>query len=1172
VCPLTGREAGRRFCRLKMIRALPLLLLSLSTSTSLSLSTSTSTSTSPRTPSYPSAYASSFITPTLSPGTGMDNHPTTVDSHCVGNGRTVACVSANTTEGTLALLVRRADAQGASADIMTISRTILTLSPNPFPSSSSPNTSSPVSYNQTLDMATASVSINMGGRAPTEDACALRALVWVTTCADPTAVASCDSVRVQIAPCEGASSPPAPNVTLAVAATSVRELGANTSYDISWNCFKGTTAPDVFPDPLGPDLFPPDTIVQYHRNEPYDASIIGTHLAQQNITNLAPLVADAWTNLTFGVAVLGAGLARTSPSTLLSTSPASSFDLRVVTHASQTPDADAFLSQLAARVNAPASEPTFEESAAWWAAFWQRSWVEVRTTTNATSAGARTDALRRRPGSSVSSIRSLANKVAVGAAQAASTGRAYLPPPPGVSGLSPPSPSTLALWLRADALTNATDGEPIGVWPDQSSNGNDATQSSPSLRPLFRASPFPSLAFDGASTFLSNPTLALPALNTTVLAVFRDDGSTTTCCSGVFYAEGSCRGISTTYMPDDDNARVLLTDWCYSLDPHGSVDVTGRLVVASVRYAQSADPAYPQNSTSDSALNGCPQTNDALLPSASSLGFMVGSRANESGRFFLGRIAELLVYTSALSDDDLAAATAYLTARWAVPPLLPSECQGDPLGYALGEKFAMQRFSTAIQSRGPGVRFPVRFNGQLFMAALPPFADDRTWGILDCWQNTRLDYVPHLATGDGDIHRVLVDYMADRVPFMRARTQQFFGHDGIHWTECKVPIGTPSSKHYDGSCTNAPDSRPPTLPYTDVCVGSGNRAEYGGDGGTPEIGLAALDHFYYTQDFDALAAHLLLPTLAADFYGLHYPFDEGTGRLRIAPTGVLEYYWCWTNGSVPGQPQDCCENDLPTIAGVQALLTTLLTVLPANMSTPEQRSAWTDLLAAVPPLPTMPDPTNASTLLLAPAEVMCTAGTNPVECPGLYSVHPYRIYTVGKNSLDPARVDLTVARATFAADPRASGSDNNHDWQQGVFDAALLGLVDDAVRLVSERAMTPPAPGYRWPGFAPAVFDYAPVSELYAGLMSALTWMLLQPGDDAVGTLVLLPTWPCEWDVSFALWGPMQTRVEVEVVGGQVVGAIVTPPERASSLVWMQCVGAGQLVGEGGHLPGRRGG
>jgi hypothetical protein len=63
--------------------------------------------------------------------------------------------------------------------------------------------------------------------------------------------------------------------------------------------------------------------------------------------------------------------------------------------------------------------------------------------------------------------------------------------------------------------------------------------------------------------------------------------------------------------------------------------------------------------------------------------------------------------------------------------------------------------------------------------------------------------------------------------------------------QCKVPIGTPSSKHYDGSCTNSPDSRPPGYPYWQVCVGSGNRFEYGGDGGTPEIGLAALEHFYY---------------------------------------------------------------------------------------------------------------------------------------------------------------------------------------------------------------------------------------------------------------------------------------------------------------------------------------
>lgn len=134
-------------------------------------------------------------------------------------------------------------------------------------------------------------------------------------------------------------------------------------------------------------------------------------------------------------------------------------------------------------------------------------------------------------------------------------------------------------------------------------------------------------------------------------------------------------------------------------------------------------------------------------------------------------------------------------------------------------------------------------------------------------------------------------------------------------------------------------------------------------------------------------------------------------------------------------------------------------------------------------------------------------------------------------------------------------------------DAALLGLADDAVRLVSERARTPPAPGYRWEGFAPAQYDYAPVSELYAGLASATNWMLLQPGDDAAGTYVLLPAWPCAWDVDFVLWAPLATRVAVRLEGGRVANFSVEPPERAAQAVWGGCVGEGE-VGPGRRLPG----
>lgn len=41
--------------------------------------------------------------------------------------------------------------------------------------------------------------------------------------------------------------------------------------------------------------------------------------------------------------------------------------------------------------------------------------------------------------------------------------------------------------------------------------------------------------------------------------------------------------------------------------------------------------------------------------------------------------------------------------------------------------------------------------------------------------------------------------------------------------------------------------------------------------------------------------------------------------------------------------------------------------------------------------------------------------------------------------------------------------------------------------------------------------------------------MLLQSGDDGFDstTIVLLPAWPCSWDVNFKLWGPLNTSVEV---------------------------------------------
>lgn len=166
------------------------------------------------TPDYPDAYLNSFLTPSLSPGTSSDGLPTALDTHCVGNGRSVACVVADVAAGAVTVTLRRADAQGKSNDIMTISQVVYTVAPNPFLAPAGG-----FSYNQTLDMRTASVFVTGGA-----GAAVMR--VYVTTCEDHDSP-PCDTALWSL----GGSGGPF-NVT--VAATTVRPP-TNTTYDISWN-------------------------------------------------------------------------------------------------------------------------------------------------------------------------------------------------------------------------------------------------------------------------------------------------------------------------------------------------------------------------------------------------------------------------------------------------------------------------------------------------------------------------------------------------------------------------------------------------------------------------------------------------------------------------------------------------------------------------------------------------------------------------------------------------------------------------------------------------------------------------------------------------------------------------------------------------------------------------
>ena len=1057
---------------------------------------------SPAQSTYPTAYSTTFLSASTAPGQTGDHLPTFQDAMPLGNGDLAALVWANVSAGSLDYYLRKSDGQGMSGDTMVLTYGSFAVSPNPFSTGSY--------FNATLDLLASTFSVCGGGVNATHAGGCFTALVH----------ASANELLVSFSSLDGTPR------SLSATIRSVRPPLRST-YSLDWNCFSASSEADVFVDPL-PPAFATGTVAMYHRNAATDTSLITTHLQQQHIEALLPHVHDPWSNNTFGVAVSGscggAALTRTSQATLACPSPALASSARVTALAAQAESAEAWLAALAAAAARPVPDAALH--AAWWAGFWGRSYVEV------TSAPMPVQAQRQQQQQQ----------------QAAPL-------------LSPLS-QTLVLHLDAHTLAagGLSNGSAVAQWLDTSGTGSSAANGNATQQPLLllQAAPLqaPGVLFDGLASNLQNPALALPAAGSTVVAVLVDGGTATTCCSGVFYARGSCRGLSTASgAPGAPGTSHLLADWCYGTDAHSAADIRGQPVVAAVVYAPSA--TLPGNSSAAAYLNGCLSSSDAAIPLAGSTGYIVGSRNVELGRYFRGVLHELLVYSGPLNASELAGLTAALSAKWGLPP--PQPCPQPPLASGLSQKYALQRYIAATQSRAA---WPLRFNGMLFMANMPPHADRRRWGILDCWQNTRLAYVPMLANGDGDLHAVLLDYMLQWVDLTRARSRLFFGIDGIFFTECKVPMGVPSSKHYDGSCDGS--SRPANYPVGEPCYSSGNAFEYGGDGGTPEVALAALEHFYYTQDAAALQRHLPLATLAAAFYNQRYPrFPNGT--LRIFPTGVLEYYWCKVNATT-GQPSsDCCENDLPTVAGVTQMLEQLLTVLPPAASSPQERATWSTLLDAMPPLP-MSNASGQSRLV--PAAVLCSSGSNDVEDPELYAVHPYRRLTVGRrtalaavaagSSTAAPPLDLTPAINAFHADPRAYA--DNTDWNQGAFQAALLGLVPEAVRLLAERALASPAAGYRWPGFAGYYHDYSPSSELYAGLVTTTNFMLLQPGDDSRGTMALLPAWPCQWSVRFKLWGPLNTSLEGSYTApapgeSKGVGQVtVTPKQREGAVVWVNCV------------------
>ncbi|MCK5740425.1 hypothetical protein KAH55_14645, partial [bacterium] len=368
------------------------------------------------------------------------------------------------------------------------------------------------------------------------------------------------------------------------------------------------------------------------------------------------------------------------------------------------------------------------------------------------------------------------------------------------------------------------------------------------------------------------------------------------------------------------------------------------------------------------------------------------------------------------------------------------------------------------------------------------------------WQNTRLPYWSMLASGDADLMKPLFNLYFQALELAEKRTRIYFDHAGVFFPETMYFWGAYTMDNYGW-----PEDRS-DLPVNTIL----NRyIRYEWQGGL-ELTLMLLDWFDYFGDETFLKQSILpFAEKIITFYDEHYPRTEN-GTLRIWPGQALETYWD-------------SENPAPEIPGLKTVLSRLL-ALEQSMVSDDTRKNWQQLQAVLPELP-MREVDGKLALGFAGK----VGPKHNLENPELYAVWPYGLYGV-------VLPDLELARETYARRlATATGG-----WQQNAIQAAVLGLTDEARKMVVSN-FTSHAPDSRFPAFWGPNYDWIPDQDNGGVSMIALQKMLLQTVGDQI---LLFPAWPAEWDVSFKLYAPGETIICGELHDGELVNLQVEPASR----------------------------
>lgn len=428
-------------------------------------------------------------------------------------------------------------------------------------------------------------------------------------------------------------------------------------------------------------------------------------------------------------------------------------------------------------------------------------------------------------------------------------------------------------------------------------------------------------------------------------------------------------------------------------------------------------------------------------------------------------------------------------------------------GANLSRNYTLFRYMLGCNARS---EWPTRFNGGLFTFD-PVFTDStskftpdyRKWGGgTFTAQNQRLVYWPMLKSGDFDAMLPQFEFYYRILKNAELRSKTYWNHGGACFTEQLENFGLPNPSEYGWK---RPD-------YFDKGLEFNAWLEYQWDTVLEFCFMILETKSYNNAD---ISRYKPMIESCVQFFDEHYRYLaklrgrkelDGDGKLILFPGSACETYKMANNAS-------------STIAALKTILKSL-----GNDS----------LLKLIPEIPLRT--VNGKTMI-SPAKTW--ERVNNVETPQLYPVFPWRMYGIGRDSLE-------IARNTYFYDTDALKFRSHVGWKQDNIFAACLGLTNEAKRLNSLKLADGP---YRFPAFWGPGFDWTPDHNWGGSGMIGLQEMLLQATDD--GKIHLFPAWPRHWNVHFKLHAPKNTTIEAVLKNGKVTIVQVLPKSRISDMVIM---------------------